>query len=311
MDFNKQLLNALGDFPAKPKLQIQVTGSEQKDGYTQQTIEYFVEKNERVKSYLLLPEKLKQNNPAVLAIHQHAGKWHIGKSEVTGDSGEAMYRYGAELCLRGYVVIAPDLLCFEERIKEPFRADSASHLRYEKFEFCRYILNGSCLQTKYLHDLSVAVDVLESLDYVDKNRIGVIGHSLGGQEATWMMWYDKRLAAGISSCGIGQIDTIIRDNIAHNFALYVPGFKNIGEVSDIVCNIAPRPFFMTSGLHDGRLFPLDGVEKIIKSAQDRYKELGKAENFRSIIFDDGHSFNDDVKQEVYSWLDMQLGLSNS
>jgi len=176
---------------------------------------------------------------------------------------------------------------------------------FERFEFCQYILNGACLQTKYLHDLSVAVDILEGLDYVDNSRIGVIGHSLGGQETTWMMWYDKRLSAGVASCGLGQVDTIIRDNISHNLALYVPNFQNIGDVSDIVCGIAPRPFFMTSGLHDF-IFPADGVENIIKSAESKYSELNAKESFKGIIFDGKHSFSDDIRAEVYSWLDVQL-----
>jgi len=307
MDFNQKILNALGPFPAKTEPEFEIISSVPKDGYTQHTVRYNVEPGERITAYLLLPESLKEKNPAILAIHQHNNEYHIGKSEVIGEGGSAMYRYGVELCQRGYVVLAPDLLCFEDRIKDEFRGQHESRRMFERFEFCRYILNGACLQTKYLHDLSVAVDILEGLEYVDKSRIGTVGHSLGGQEATWMMWYDKRLAAGVSSCGIGQVDTIIRDNISHNLALYVPNFQNIGDVSDIVCGIAPRPFFMTSGLYDGELFPVDGVKKIIKNAEDKYRELNAESKFRGIVFDGGHSFADDMKQEVYSWLDVQLG----
>jgi len=306
MSFNEQVLKALGPFPTKTELKFKIISSEQKQDYTLQMVEYFVEENEKVISALLIPKNLKENNPAILAIHQHNGEWHLGKSEVIGAGGSAMYRYGLELCLRGYVVLAPDLLCFESRINNSFLENQDAHQKYEKFEFCNYILAGSCLQTKYLHDLSVAVDVLESLEFVDHNKIGVIGHSLGGQEATWLTWYDERIKAGISSCGIGQIDTIIRDHITHNFALYVPNFQNIGNTSDIVAHIAPRPFLMTSGLKDGALFPVDGVEMIVNSASDQYQTLGKPENFKAIIFDDGHSFNDDVKNEVYEWLDEQL-----
>jgi len=305
MSFNEKVLEALGPFPARTALNFEVISSEEKQDYTLQMVEYFVEENEKVTSALLIPKKLKANNPAILAIHQHNGEWQWGKSEVIGTAGTAMYRYGLELCLRGYVVLAPDLLCFETRRNSEFLASRDAFQAYEKFEFCKYILAGSCLQTKYLHDLSVAVDVLESLEFVDNDKIGVIGHSLGGQEATWLSWYDQRIKAGVSSCGIGQVDTIIRDHIGHNFALYVPNFQNIGETSDIVAQIAPRPFLMTSGLKDG-LFPADGVEVIVRAAKDRYEEVGKPENFKAIIFDDGHSFNDDVKAEVYDWLDEQL-----
>lgn len=310
MNFNEKVLTALGPFPKKTELKFKVINSEEKQDYTLQTIEYFVEENERVNSVLLIPKNLTQNNPAILAIHQHNGEWHLGKSEVIGTAGDVMYHYGLELCLRGYVVLAPDLLCFEERINDEFLENRDAHQRYEKFEFSNRILAGSCLQTKYLHDLAVAVDVLESLEFVDSNNIGVIGHSLGGQEATWLTWYDQRIKVGISSCGIGQVDTIIRDHITHNSALYVPNFQNIGDTSDIVAHIAPRSFLMTSGLKDGALFPVDGVEKIVNVATDQYETFGKSENFKAIIFDDGHSFNDDIKIEVYDWLDQKLKTTN-
>ena len=306
IDFNQKTLNALGSFPIRPELNFQIIHSEENKDYTLQTVEYFVEKNEKVKSYLLIPKKLKKKNPAILAIHQHRAERHIGKSEVVGKAGDPMYSYGLELCLRGYVVLAPDLLCFEERRHPKYLENREAHRAYERFEFCKYILSGNCLQTKYLHDLSVAIDVLENLTFVDKNKIGVIGHSLGGQEATWLMWYDNRIAAGVSSCGIGEMSSIINEAMLHNFAAYVPNFLHIGDMSDIVCNIAPRPFFITAGLQDGHHFPVDGVRVIITKAKDTYAKLGKSENFQSILFDDGHTFSDSVKKEVYARLDKQL-----
>jgi len=54
-------------------------------------------------------------------------------------------------------------------------------------------LKGSSLQTKHLSNLTRAINFLENLDYGDANRIGIIGHSVDGQEATWLTWYDKRL----------------------------------------------------------------------------------------------------------------------
>ena len=51
----------------------------------------------------------------MIAHHQHAGQFDLGKSEVVGLAGDADQAYGAELAERGYVVIAPDALGFEER----------------------------------------------------------------------------------------------------------------------------------------------------------------------------------------------------
>ena len=305
MDFRQSVIKAFGEFPQKPELRYNEISSTVMDGYTLQSVEYYVEDNEKVNAYLMLPETLKEKNPAILAAHQHAMNFHIGKSEVVGLAGDPMFAYGLELCKRGYVVIAPDHLCFEERIKPHFRSRPENDRQYELYEFVTRMQNGSSLKVKYLHDMIIAVDVLENLPFVDKNKIGVIGHSLGGQEATWLTWYDKRIAAGVSSCGFSQMGVLFDKNIILALSMYIPGFTKIGDMCDIVHGIAPRPFFMTSGAIDWT-FPIEGVEYIIENAVSRYEQLGSPDNFRSIIFDGGHRFESDVRQEVYDWLDRVL-----
>jgi dienelactone hydrolase len=83
--------------------------------YVRQTVEYAVEEAERIKSLLLLPKNTGGTAPAVIAHHQHAGQFDLGKSEVVGLAVDADQAYGAELAECGYVVIAPDALGFEER----------------------------------------------------------------------------------------------------------------------------------------------------------------------------------------------------
>src|SRR5262249_18391578 len=144
--------------------------------------------------------------PAILAIHQHAGQYDLGKSEPAGLSADEMYHYGLDLCGRGYVVLCPDQLCFEDRRPPP--ADQATNptlvgAGLERLVFTGRIVAGSCLQTKYLHDLTCALDLLAGLADVDAGRLGAIGHSLGGQETLWLAWYDQRVRAAVSSCGFG------------------------------------------------------------------------------------------------------------
>ena len=46
-----------------------------------------------------------------------------------------------------------------------------------------------------------AVDLLQSLPQVDGERIGCIGHSLGGHNAMFLGVFDERVKAVVSSCG--------------------------------------------------------------------------------------------------------------
>jgi len=74
--------------------------------------------------------------------------------------------------------------------------------------FGQLILNGRTGLGKRIYDLMRASDVLYSLDEIDKNRIGAIAHSGGGNYLVLFMFVDKRVKLGVSSCGFNDlIDT--------------------------------------------------------------------------------------------------------
>ena len=72
-----------------------------------------------------------------------SGKWHLGKTEPAGLSGDPMHHTGVALAKEGYVVLCPDALCFEER-QDPDGVLSAGN--YERFEFLRYVVAGKCMR---------------------------------------------------------------------------------------------------------------------------------------------------------------------
>jgi cephalosporin-C deacetylase-like acetyl esterase len=308
MNYREKVLESLGHFPDRVELDPVVEEQTDYGTHLFQLVRYNVELDERINAYLLLPKNLKDKNPAILASHQHAGEYYLGKSEPAGLSKNLMYHYGLDLCLRGYVVLCPDHLGFEDRRPLEYKRVENKDLdggNYERLLFCKYILNGSSLQTKYLSDLCRGVDFLQSLSFVDGEKIGAIGHSLGGQETLWLTWYDSRIKAAVSSCGFSQIRNIIRDGINHNFAMFIYGFLQYGDISNLLCDLAPTPFLMTSGDVDA-IFPLDGVYEIAEAARKAYTEKGMEDCFKSILFEGGHSFPVEVKEKAYQWLDRFL-----
>ena len=174
---------------------------------------------------------------------------------------------------------------------------------YERFEFCRRLSLGSCLQTKYLHDLQVSLDVLQALQaapdcsaeaapLVDADRIGVIGHSLGGQQAIMLTFYDERVKACVSSCGVSTLSSVYAHHIIHNFALYIPGLLTVCDMDEIVAQIAPRPLLLLSGRRGYReLSPAYGVRQVEQRAAQVYQEQGAAHHFAiPAICEGGHAF---------------------
>lgn len=304
------LLSRLGTFPRPTALAPLLEAPIDEGEYSRVRMTYEVEAGERIAAWLLIPKGPvpQEGWPAILAIHQHAGQFALGKSELVGLVGDPMYAYGRDLCLRGYLVLCPDLLCFEERRPSNDAQQTSRVLegeRYERFEFTSRLLTGSCLQTKYLHDLSCAVDALVSLPEVNQERLGAIGHSLGGQETLWLTWYDPRIAAAVSSCGFGLFSTLLHHGINHNFAAYIPGMLDICDMDALVMDLAPRAFLLTAGESDP-LFPIDGVRSIVEKAHRHFSQQGLSEHFQALLFPAGHCFPDEVKAQAYAFLDRWL-----
>jgi hypothetical protein len=111
------ILSRLGPFPERAPLALELGAPEDLGDHTRVLVSYAVEPGVRAPAWLLRPKGDSPPGgwPAVLAIHQHAGNYELGKSEPAGLSADASYHYGLDLCRRGYVALCPDQLCFEDR----------------------------------------------------------------------------------------------------------------------------------------------------------------------------------------------------
>ncbi len=304
------ILERLGRFPQPVPLEVREEAVHEAPDHVRALVSYPVEAGERITAWLLRPRGLVPTSgwPAIVACHQHAGNFAWGKSEPAGLTPDPMYHYGLELCRRGYVVICPDHLCFEDRRTPAHLLANSPDLidaEYERFELTSRLLRGSCLQAKYLHDLRVAVDLVAGLAEVDATRIATIGHSLGGQEALWLTWFDPRVRVGVSSCGFAPLRDILGAGINHNQAMYIPGLLEVGDIEDVVAGLAPRPFLLTSGEED-RIFPIAGVRRLVARVGEAYRGAGGAGRFEAILFPGGHAFPEHLRQRSYAFLDQYL-----
>jgi hypothetical protein len=140
------LLTRLGRFPERVPLNPKLGSKIDESACTRTLVTYDVEAGERVSAWLLMPQREAPPDgwPAVLAIHQHDNHYELGKAEPAGLSGNAMYAYGKEICQRGYVVLCPDLLCFEDRrasfdvLHANNALDNAGYERFEVYETPAY-----------------------------------------------------------------------------------------------------------------------------------------------------------------------------
>jgi dienelactone hydrolase len=311
----RAFIERLGLLPERCALDVQVEEHFIGEGYIRERISYMVSPGVRVPAYVLIPRGLTHKVAAVVCIHQHNGEFHIGKSEPVGLVGNPDMFYALELCRRGYITIVPDQEGFEERqatIDELDRWKRSTPYMlgdgaYEKFLAMCYLLRGSTLQARYVWDLTCAVDYLYTRSDVDVERIGAIGHSLGGQEVCWLMLFDQRVKAGVCSCGIGTFETILRNGVNHNFAAYIPGLLQVGDMDELIATLAPAPLFISAGTRDW-LFPIDGVRRIVHTAYKAYANINAEESFQYYEFPDGHGFSAELRARAYAWMDRWLNV---
>lgn len=310
--FKEKTMELLGPMPERCSLDPIVESTEDLGESVRQKVTYLVEPNDRVPAYLFIPKTAQDNQlPAILAHHQHSSQFHLGKSEVAGLAGNPDQAYGLELANRGYIVLAPDAICFEERgpykgsLETPTPEDLIKGAWSERFEFTQRLLYGSCLQAKLLWDMQRGLDYLESRPEVDSTRLGCIGHSLGGQQTLFLAALDERIKVAVSSCGFSSLEAILERRINHNFGLYIPGFLNHGDIGDLLSEVSSRPFLGLSGENDP-IFPLDGVKVSFERARGRY-QIGKAsERLVLMTYPVTHEFSPEMRENAYKFFDQWL-----
>ena len=281
-EFKQKLLAGLGgDWPAPPELNVKHRDTIQRDGYRIESLTYEAEPGDPIPAMLLIPDMVSPAHPApaVAVWHQHAGQYHLGKSEPAGLAGNPMHHTGAALAKEGYVVLCPDALCFEER-QDPTGKLKAGN--YERFEFLRYVVDGKCMAWKNILDMQRAIDFLQSRPEVIDEKIGCYGHSMGSTH-TWLIGpWEPRIKCLVGNCCLPTYKGIHREHMLHCFPNFIPGIYEFGDTPDIAALIAPRPLHMNFGELDGGS-PIDEVRRGVKIIANNYAAMNAETNFSYYI----------------------------
>ncbi|MBF4616430.1 alpha/beta hydrolase family protein [Curtobacterium sp. VKM Ac-1376] len=221
---------------------------------------------------LITPHK--RSDVDVIAVHQHAGAFTLGKSEPAGLAGDPNLAYGLALAHAGARVVLPDLVGFEERQRHWSDDPGAD----ERLDALFRVTDGSSLQAKHTRDIAVVTSWMGESDS-PATQLSIVGHSLGGQVALFSLALDPRISRGVVSCGLGTLASFEAARIRHNPAWFVPRLRSAGDVA-LVAAAVERPVFVAAGRVD-RLFPMDGVREVLAAFRP---ELLTAQ-----VFDGGHS----------------------
>ncbi len=305
-------LQVLGSTPHRSPLAITRLAIWDCGDYMQEIVAIQSSQGQWTPAYVLTPKGANKPRPALVAIHGHGGNFQWGKSKVTAKrSGNPTYGYGIRLVRQGYVVLAPDLPGFEDRSfvgtvrQGPWNSD------VERLLFGNLLLKGATLLGWNLLELSLAVDYLETRDDVDKEKIGVIGHSMGGTLAPLLALFDKRVRAIAASCGVGTWETMLSRHVIHNFSLYVPGLlQQVADLDVLLAALAPTPFIIIAGDQDDN-FPGTGVRQVAEALNRSYGAAGASDALEVRIDGEGHHFHDGRQEIAVAFLERWLHKQSS
>ena len=264
------------------------------DGFTRKRVDIDVEKGDTLPAYLLIPNGISGKAPAVLCLHQTT---RIGKGSPAGLGDRPALFQAVDLVRRGYVTLAPDY---------PYFGDSKT---------VPYALGYASATMKGIWNHMRAVDLLQSLPEVDGERIGCIGHSLGGHNTLFVTAFDTRIKAAVTSCGFTSFPKYYGGNLTGwSSDKYMPRIAKVYgkdprrmpfDFPEVLAMIAPRAVLAVAPVRDAN-FEVSGVRDCVAAARPVFELLGAKGSLVAIHPDAAHEFTEEGRKVAYEFLDRHL-----
>ncbi|MBE6552304.1 MAG: acetylxylan esterase [Ruminococcaceae bacterium] len=301
----KQRFEAVAGAMPRPELlhtpiSYKVTREWELENTTRYEIYYTTEPGSCVRAYLFLPKDRARKHGAVLCPHPTNGE--LGGADPAGFGIKKNHFYALELAELGYVTLSPDIVYYGESVNaDPFK------MGYE---------SGTM---KVIFDHMRGVDLLCSLDCVDPDNIGCIGHSLGGHNSVFTAFMDERIKVCVSSCGLCAFTEYVKTNANKMGAwaqdVYMPlirtkydldPYKMPWDLPELTAAIAPRYLFINACRNESNM-NFAGAKLVIDECRRAYDSMGVSERFGTITPDDIHNFPPEARKAAYEFIKFAFG----
>jgi dienelactone hydrolase len=283
-----------------PKVQFQTCEVISESGFDRALISYQNEEGEQIPAFLLIPNG-RGPFPAVLVLHQHNGQRHFGKSEVCGLVGDPLQAFGPALARSGFVILAPDSICFEDRranrtgVEPDDDADWLQHYNEMSYRLVR----GDTLMRRVLQDSLLSISLLCDHPKVDRARVGALGHSYGGNTVLFLAALDPRIAFSCSSGAACTYANKMKNGTGIEMAEVIPGVVSQFDIPDLVGCIAPRHLLIVSASEDKYSSDADVIADQAKAA---FALLGAEKHLKHERYAGGHAITEHRFNDIVRWL---------
>ncbi len=283
-----------------PVIEFEVANVHAEASFERLAITYRSVDGDVISAFLLLPKQMREPAAALVVHHQHNGERHLGKSEVCGLAGDPLQAFGPALAERGILVLAPDSICFEDRRHQatgttPHEDDWLQHYN----EMAYRLVRGDTLMRKVLEDAEAAVSVLLGLGAVDSSRIGILGHSYGGNTAMFQAALDERVRFACSSGAVCSYRDKIQRGTGIEMAEVLPGVLDRFDVDELLRLTAPRRLLVMSAEDDKYSYD---AEQVVRDAAAAYAAVGASTALEHCRYEGGHAVTRERFDQMIAWL---------
>lgn len=306
--------------PAPKAYAMEVTDREQRDGYEARKIRFNLSEWSRVPAYLLVPEG-KGPFPAIVLLHDHGAHFSIGKEkmvrpfhvapEVMEDADQwASQCYdgqyvGDYLARHGYVVLAVDALFWGERGRKEGTSYDAQQALASNF-----LQMGASWGAFINVDDMRSAEFLASLPFVDKERVGSLGFSMGAYRSWMLAALTDVVRASASICWMNTTEHLMTLTNNQNkggsaYAMLIPALRRYLDYPHVASIACPKPTLFFNGTRD-KLFPIEGVKDAYQEMEAVWKSQGASDHLVTKLWDEKHFFNKEMQKETLEFFDRWL-----
>jgi len=276
-------------------LELWETKKQQLQGYTVRNIRFQTQKGLYATASLYVPDGTGKF-PAVITTHGH---WPDGRRN------EIFQSVAHTLATNGYVCLVMDAWGAGER------TTVHGENEYHGSNLGASLLDvGETLLGLQLTDNIRGIDLLQSLAYVDAEKIGATGASGGGNQAMWLAAVDERVQAVVPVVSVGTFESYIMNS--NCVCELLPNGLTFTEEDGVLALIAPRALKIFSAQQDTN--PSFQPAQMLKSYQQAvgiYAQYQMADKCSYQLFNSGHGYWPEMRSAMLGWFNRWLKHTSS
>lgn len=266
----------------RPPLNVQITGTVQRDGYHIEKLYYESLPGLYVPANLYIPDDINEPAPAVIYLcgHSLTQKVHY-------------QAHPAKFAKLGFICLIVETIQYGE-------VRGQHHGCYARGWFNWYSRGYTPAGVEVWNAIR-GLDLLSQRPEVDKQNLGATGISGGGAISWFLAAADPRVKAVAPVCGASTLEAqITTRTIDGHCDCMMPINTYLIDFQDIGALIAPRALLIGQADRDG-LNQIESVRRIYKDLYGIYELHNAAGNIEFIETPGGHSYHKTSREKIFSF----------